>query len=85
MGSSLWQVQEGKPCLVGYASKNLPTACLNCSVTELEMTGLLINIGLWKTLLKRCESDAALEHLAVVQILKAKTEPATPRIMRLLD
>ena len=24
-------------------------------------------------------------HLAVVQILKAKTEPATPRIMKLLD
>ena len=52
MGSSLWQVQEGKPCLVGYASKTLPTACLNYSVTELEMTGLLVNMGLWKTLLK---------------------------------
>ena len=25
-GSSLWQVQEGKPCSVGYASKTLPTA-----------------------------------------------------------
>ena len=70
---------------MGYACKALPTACLSYNVTELEMTGLLVNMGLWKTLLKRCECDAAVDHLAVVHILKAKTEPATPRIMRLLD
>ena len=23
-GSSLWQIQEGKPCLIDYASKTLP-------------------------------------------------------------
>ena len=66
MDSSLWQVQEGKPCLVGYASKTHPTACLNYSVTELKMTGLLVNMRLWKTLLKRHEFDAAVDHLAVV-------------------
>ncbi len=49
------------------------------------MIGLLINIGLWKHLLKHCEFDTAVDHAAVVQILKAKTEPATPRIMRLLE
>ena len=70
---------------MGYASKTFPTACLNYSVTELEMTSLLVNMGLWKTLLKRCKFDAAVDHVAVVQILKAKTEPGTPRIMRLLD
>ena len=75
MGSFLWQVQEGKLCFVGYASKTLLTACLNYSVTELEMTSLLANMGLWTTLLKRCEFDAAVDHLAVVQILKAKMEP----------
>ena len=26
-GSSLWQIQEGKPRLIGYASKTLPEAC----------------------------------------------------------
>ena len=26
-GSSLWQVQEGKPRLIGFASKTLPEAC----------------------------------------------------------
>ena len=84
-GSSLWQVQEGKPCLVGYASKTLPIVCLNYSVTELEIMALFVNMELWKTLLKQCEFDAAEDHFAVVHILKAKTEPATPRIMRLLD
>ena len=39
-GSSLWQIQEGKPKLIGYASKTLPEACSRYSVTELEMTGV---------------------------------------------
>ena len=55
------------------------------SVTELEMTGLLVNMNLWKNLLKHREFDAAVDHVAVAQIMKAKTEPATARIMRLLD
>ena len=84
-GSSLWQIQGGKPKLIGYASKTLPEACSRYSVTELEMTGLLVNMNLWKNLLKHREFDAAVDHVAVAQIMKAKTEPATTRIMRLLD
>ena len=68
-----------------YARKSLPTACLNHSVIELEIIGLLVNMELWKTLLKRHEFDAAVDNLAVVKILKAKTESAIPRIIRLLD
>ena len=83
-GSSLWQIQEGKPKLIGYTSKTLPEACSRYSVTGLEMTGLLVNINVWKNLLKHREFDAAVDHTAVAQIMKAKTEPAT-RIMRLLD
>ena len=84
-GSSLWQIQGGKPKLIGYASKTLPEACSRYSVTELEMTGLLVNMNLWKNLLKHREFDAAVDHAAVAQIIKAKTETATTRIMRLLD
>ena len=84
-GSSLWQYQDGKPCLIGYASKTLPEACSRYSVTELDMTGLLVNMGLWNNILKHREFDAAVDHVAVTQILKAKTEPASNRIMRLLD
>ena len=83
--SSLWQIQGGKARLLGYASKTLPEACYRYSVTELEMTGLLVNMNLWKSLLKHRECDAAIDHVAVAQIMKAKTEPATTKIMRLLD
>ena len=49
------------------------------------MTGLLVNMNLWKNLLKHRKFDAAVDHAAVAQSMKAKTEPATTRIMRLLD
>ena len=84
-GSSLWQIQEGKAKLIGYASKTLPEACSRYGVTELEMTGLLVNMNLWKNLLKHREFDAAVDHVTVKQIMKAKTEPGSTRIMRLLD
>ena len=57
MGSSLWQYQDDKPHLIGYASKTLPEACSCYSVTELEMTDLLVNMGLWKNILKHREFD----------------------------
>ena len=38
-----------------------------------------------ENLLKHREFDAAVDHAAVAQIMKVKTEPATIRIMRLLD
>ena len=84
-GSSLWQVQEGKPRLIGFASKTLPEACQRYSVTELEMTGLLVNMGLWKSIIRHREFDTAVDHAAVAQIMKAKAEPATTRIKCLLE
>ena len=84
-GSSLWQVQEGKPRLIGYASKSLPAPAINYSVTELEMTGMAVNNHLWRHLLHRVEFDCAGDHRAIPYIMKAKTLPATTRIMRLLE
>ena len=84
-GSSLWQVQEGKPRLIGYTSKSLPAPAINYSVTELEMTGMAVNIHLWRHLLHRVEFDSALDHRAIPYIMKGKTLPATTRIMRLLE
>ena len=75
--SSLWQIQEGHPKLIGYGK--------SYSVTELEMTALLVNIALWKAYLQQCEFDACVYHAAVLQILKAKKEPTTNHMMRLLD
>ena len=84
-GSSLWQMQDGKPRLLGYASKSLPNACQNYSITELEMTGLVINIHLWKHLLLRVEFDCAVDHRALPYIMKSKNLPTTGRIIRLLE
>ena len=49
------------------------------------MCGLTINIGCFAYLLKRVDFDAIVDHLALVHILKSKTEPATTRIKRLLE
>ena len=84
-GSSLWPVQEGKPRLIGYARKSLPAPAINYSVTELEITGMAVNIHLWRHLLHRVEFDCAVDHRAIPYIMKAKTLPATTRIMRLLE
>ena len=47
-GSALWQMQKGRNRLIGYASKSLPKACANYGITELEMTGLMVNMENWK-------------------------------------
>ena len=84
-GSALYQLQYGKPKLIAYASKRLPEAAQNYSITELEMHGLASNIASFALLLKRVDFDAIVDHLALVHILKSKTEPATTRIKRLLE
>ena len=84
-GSALYQIQNGKPKLIAYASKRLPEAAGNYSITELEMCGLVIYITSFAHLLKKVDFDAIIDHLALVHILKSKTEPATLRIKRLLE
>ena len=51
-GSTLYQIQNGKPKLIAYASKRLPEAAKSYSITELEMCGLAINIASFSHLLK---------------------------------
>ena len=77
-------MQNGRPKLIAYASKRLSEAAQNYSITELEMYGLAINIASFSHLLKRVDFDAVVDHLALLHILKSKTEPATTRIKRLL-
>ena len=49
------------------------------------MCGFTINITSFAHLLKKVDFDAIVDHLALVHILKSKTEPATPRIKGLLE
>ena len=84
-GSTLYQIQNGKPKLIAYARKRLPEASKNYSKTELEMCGLAINNVSFAHLLEKVDFDAIVDHLALVHILKSKTEPSTMRIKRLLE
>ena len=84
-GVPLWQMQKGKHRLIGYASKSLPKACVNYSITELEMTGLLVNMENWKFYLGKKDFDAAVDHRAIPYIVESKELPTTDRIIRLLQ
>ena len=84
-GSELYQIQNGKPKLIAYASKILPEAACSYSITELEMCGLAINIASFAHLLRKVDFNAIVDHLAIKQIIRSKVEPATTRIKRLLE
>ena len=84
-GSALYQIQNGKPKLIAYASKRLPEAAHNYSITELEMCRLVINIASFADLLRKVDFNAVVDHLATMQIIRSKVEPATTRIKRLLE
>ena len=84
-GSALYQIQNGKPKLIAYASKRLPEAAESYSITELELCRLAINTASFSHLLKRVDSDAIVDHLASTHIIKSKMEPVTTRIKRLLE
>ena len=84
-GSTLYQIQNGKSKLIPYASKRLPEAARNYSITELELCGLAINISSFSHLLKRIDFDVIVDHLALTHFIKSESELATIRIMRLLE
>ena len=84
-GTTLYQVQDGKPKLIAYVSKRMPEAAKNYSNSELEMCGLAIYIASFSHLLKRVDFDAVVDHSAIMHIMKSKIESATNRIKRLLE
>ena len=81
-GSTLYQIQSGKPKLIAYVSKRLSEATRSYSITELELCGLAINIGRFSHLLKRVDFDAIVDHLALTHVIKSKVEPTATRIKK---
>ena len=81
-GSALYQIQNGKPKLITYASKRLPEAA---RITELELCGLAINIASFSHLFKRVDFNAIVDNLSLTHIIKGKAETATIGIKRLLE
>ena len=75
----------GQQRLIAYASKRMPEATKNYSITELEICRLAMNIATFSHLLKKVDFDAVVDHLAITHITRSKAEPATTRIKRLLE
>ena len=84
-GSALYQIQNGKPKLITYASKRMLETAKNYSITELEMCGLAINIASFAHLLKKVDFNVIVDYLAIMHIMRSKAKPATTRIKRLLE
>ena len=84
-GSALWQMQKGRNRFIGYASKSLPKACANYGITELEMTGLMVNMENCKFYLGKKDFDAAVDHRAIPYKMQSTELPTTDRIIRILQ
>ena len=84
-GNALYQIQNGQPRLIAYASKRMPEEAKNYSIMELEMCRLAMNIVTFLHLLKKVDFNAVVDHLAITHIMRSKAEPATTRIKRLIE
>ncbi len=60
-----------------FHSKKLPDTCSQYRISELELTGLTVNIAAFKTLLLHIDFEAYIDHSVLVYIAKAKNEPKT--------
>ena len=84
-GAALYQKQKGKYHLVAYYSRRLPEAVANYSISELELTGVMANVAAFKHLLRNANLHVYCDHSALVHILKAKREPPTSRLKKLIE
>ena len=81
VGSSLLQKQGDEWVVIGYHSKRLPKLTKNFGITELELTGLLVNIHSFMQLL--C-NRYLVDHKAIEYMIKSKTGSPMMRLKTLL-
>ena len=62
VGGTLLQKQGAEWVVIGYHSKRLPKSAKNFGVTELELTGLLVNIHGFMQLLCNRYFEVLLDH-----------------------
>ena len=84
MGGTLLQKQGDEWVVISYHSKRLPKSAKNFGVTELELTGLLVNIHGFMQLLCNRYFEALVDHKAIEYMIKSKTESPTTRLKTLL-
>ena len=68
----LLQKQGDEWVVIGYHSKRLPKLAKNFGVTELELTGLLVNIHGFMQLLCNRYFEVLVDHKAIEYMLKVR-------------
>ena len=84
VGGTLLQKQGNEWVVISYHSKRLPPSAKNFAVTELELTGLLVNIHGFMQLLCNRYFEVLVDHKAIKYMIKSKTESPTTRLKTLL-
>ena len=84
VGGTLLQKQGDEWVVIGYHSKRLPKSAKNFGVTELELTGLLVNIHGFMQLLHNRYFEVLVDHKAIKYMIKSKTESPMTRLKTLL-
>ena len=84
VGGTLLQKQGNEWVVIGYHSKRLPQSAKNFGITELELTGLLVNIHGFMQLLCNRYFEVLVNHKAIEYMIKSKTESPTTRLKTLL-
>ena len=80
----MFQKQGDEWVAISYHSKRLPASAKNCRVTELELTGLLVNKHSFMQLLCNHYFEVLVDHKVIEYMIKSKTETLTTRLKTLL-
>ena len=84
MGGTLLQKQGDEWVVIGYHSKRLLKSARNFGITELELTGLLVNIHGFMQLLCNRYFKVLVDHKVIKYMIKSKTESPMTRLKTLL-
>ena len=84
VGGTLLQKQGDEWVVIGYHSKRLPKSVKIFGITELELTGLLVNIHGFMQLLCNRYFRVLVDHKAIEYVIKSKTESPMTRLKTLL-
>ena len=84
MGGTLLQKQGNEWVVIGYHSKRRLKSTKNFGVTELELTGLLVNIHGFMQLLHNRYFEVLVDHKAIEYMMKSKMGSPITRLKTLL-
>ena len=84
VGGTLLQKQGNEWVVIGYHSKRLHQSAKNFGITELELTGLLVNIHGFMQLLCNRYFEVLVNDKAIKYMINNETESPTTRLKTLL-